>query len=64
MTRDRMYGGLQELAGVLEQGWGWLISDETLRMRGERDRHLGRIRQQYDPACETTVINRVPNDRG
>jgi uncharacterized protein YjbJ (UPF0337 family) len=63
MTRDRMVGGFQRLAGALEQGWGWLISDETLRIRGELDRRLGRARQEYDPADET-VINHARNERG
>ena len=33
---------LLELVGTLELGWGRLIENESLRARGERDRHLGR----------------------
>jgi len=64
VTRDRIVGGLQQFAGVLEQGWGWLVSDETLRIRGKRDRWIGRLRQRHDTAGETTIINRVRDDRG
>jgi len=64
VTRDRIVGGLQQFAGVLEQGWGWLVSDETLRIRGQRDRWIGRLRQRHDTTGETTVINRVRDDRG
>jgi uncharacterized protein YjbJ (UPF0337 family) len=64
VTRDRIVGGLQQFAGVIEQGWGWLVSDETLRMRGVRDRRIGRLRQRHDTGGETTIINRVRGDRG
>ena len=65
MTRDRIVGSFQQFAGVLEQGWGWLVSDEALQMRGERDRWIGgRLRQRDDPADEITIINRVRDDCG
>jgi uncharacterized protein YjbJ (UPF0337 family) len=62
VTRDRILGGLQQFAGVLEQGWGWLISDETLRVRGERDRRIGRLRQRHDAASEATIVNHGRDD--
>ncbi|TMH33726.1 MAG: CsbD family protein [Betaproteobacteria bacterium] len=47
MNLDRVQGRLRRWVGVFEQGWGRLIGDETLRMRGERDSWMGRMQQDY-----------------
>ena len=39
---DVVEARLLELVGTLELGWGRLIDNESLRARGERDRHLSR----------------------
>jgi uncharacterized protein YjbJ (UPF0337 family) len=56
MSRDQFQGRLLRLVGALEQGWGWLIDDQTLCARGERDRRLGRMWQAYS-ATSTTAID-------
>ena len=59
MTRDQIQGRLLRLVGALEQGWGWLIDDQTLRARGERDRRLGRMWQAYSGTRTTTIYSRT-----
>jgi uncharacterized protein YjbJ (UPF0337 family) len=59
MTRDQVQGRLLRLVGTLEEGWGWLIGDETLRARGERDRRLGRMWQACNAASATAMHRRT-----
>jgi uncharacterized protein YjbJ (UPF0337 family) len=62
MTRDQIQGRLLRFVGTLEQGWGWLIDDQTLRARGERDRRLGRMWQAYSAASAPTMQRRDGNE--
>jgi uncharacterized protein YjbJ (UPF0337 family) len=59
MSRDQIQGRLLRLVGALEQGWGWLIDDQTLRARGERNCRLGRMWQAYSGTCTTTIYSRM-----
>ena len=63
MDRDRVEGRLRQWVGAIEQGWGWLIADETLVMRGERDRRMGRMQLDRGPHRETIVGASVHDDR-
>jgi len=57
MTRNQIQGRLLRLVGALEQGWGWLIDDQTLCARGERDRRLGRMWQASSGTRATTIYS-------
>jgi len=63
MNRDQVRGRLRQWVGAIEQGWGRLIADETLRMRGERDSWMGRMQHDYGPNRETTAGSQAPDDR-
>jgi uncharacterized protein YjbJ (UPF0337 family) len=45
MNREDFQSRILLAAGALERAWGRLTGDETLRARGERDRHLARLLQ-------------------
>jgi uncharacterized protein YjbJ (UPF0337 family) len=42
MNRQQAQGHLRQVVGVLRKGWGKVIDDRTMQVRGERDKMLGR----------------------
>jgi uncharacterized protein YjbJ (UPF0337 family) len=42
MNRQQARGQLLQVTGALREGWGWVINDQTMQIRGERQRLLGR----------------------
>ena len=63
MNRDQVRGRLRQWVGAIEQGWGRLIADETLRMRGERDSWMGRMQHDHGPERDTTVATEARDGR-
>jgi uncharacterized protein YjbJ (UPF0337 family) len=47
MNRFRARGQLLRLTGAFRQAWGSVINDQTMRIRGERERLLGRMQMSY-----------------
>jgi uncharacterized protein YjbJ (UPF0337 family) len=47
------------MTGAVREGWGRLISDQTMQIRGERQRLLGRM-QSREGALRTTPVSRRP----
>jgi uncharacterized protein YjbJ (UPF0337 family) len=43
MNRQQLRGQLLRVTGALREGWGRVISDQTMQIRGERQRLLGRL---------------------
>lgn len=60
MNRDRIEGNWTRLAGVVKECWGLAANDETLRVRGQRDRWVGRMQASYGIARETPLLPRKP----
>jgi hypothetical protein len=60
MKRDDFQYRLLQATGALERAWGRLTGDETLRARGERDRHLARLLQASTRAAQPTTISAHP----
>lgn len=63
MNRDQIEGRWRQFVGALEQHWGRLIGDETLCVRGERDRWMGQMQQDYGLVRDITVAGSVHDDR-
>ena len=54
MNRQQLRGQLLRVTGALREVWGRVISDQTMQIRGERQRLLGRLqardaRESSDP---------------
>ncbi len=47
MNRQQAQGHLRQVVGAIREGWGKLIDDRTMQVRGERDRMLGRVQVEY-----------------
>jgi uncharacterized protein YjbJ (UPF0337 family) len=43
MNCQKARGQFLQLTGALREGWGWVINDHTMQIRGERERLLGRM---------------------
>jgi uncharacterized protein YjbJ (UPF0337 family) len=43
MSRESLQGRWMKLSGMAKECWGKVIADETLRVRGERDRWMGQM---------------------
>jgi hypothetical protein len=56
MNRDDIQCRLLQATGALERAWGRLTGDETLRARGERDRHLARLLQASNRGAQPAAI--------
>ena len=57
MNRQQLQGQLLQVTGALRQGWGRVISDQTMQIRGERQRLLGRL-QAHGGAVQLTIASR------
>ena len=57
MNRQQARGHLLQVIGALREGWGRVINDQTMQIRGERERLLGRL-QARDGAFEIILISR------
>jgi len=55
MKREDIQCRLLQATGALERAWGRLTGDETLRARGERDRHLAQVLQASNHAAQPAV---------
>jgi uncharacterized protein YjbJ (UPF0337 family) len=58
MKLFRARGRLLRLTGALRQAWGSVINDQTMRIRGERERLLGRM-QAHDGAPLAVLHSRL-----
>ena len=58
MNRDRIEGRVRAFIGVLAEGWGRVIGDQTLQFRGERSRSLGRMQSGYGAVRDRPVLGR------
>ena len=56
MNRLKLQGQLLRVTGALRQGWGRVISDQTMQIRGERQRLLGRL--QARGGARLTIVSR------
>jgi uncharacterized protein YjbJ (UPF0337 family) len=52
MTRDRIAGGWQQLAGFMRESWGRLLANKAIVRRGQRERLLGRILHRHGVALD------------
>jgi uncharacterized protein YjbJ (UPF0337 family) len=57
MNRQQLQGQLLQVTGVLRQGWGRVINDQTMQIRGERQRLLGRL-QARGGVVRLTIASR------
>jgi uncharacterized protein YjbJ (UPF0337 family) len=57
MNRQQLQGQLLQVTGALRQGWGRVINDQTMQIRGERQRLLGRL-QAHGGAVRLTIASR------
>jgi len=47
MNRQQAQGHLRQVVGAIREGWGKLIDDRTMQVKGERDKMLGRVQAEY-----------------
>ena len=47
MNRQQALGHLRRVVGAIREGWGKLIDDRTMQVKGERDKMLGRVQAEY-----------------
>jgi len=57
MNRQQARGQFLQVTGALREGWGRVISDQTMQIRGERQRLLGRS-QARDGALRVILFSR------
>jgi uncharacterized protein YjbJ (UPF0337 family) len=57
MNRQQARGQLLQVTGALREGWGRVISDQTMQIRGERQRLLG-LSQARDGALQVILFSR------
>ena len=38
---------MRKVVGAISEGWGKLIDDRTMQVKGERDKMLGRAQAEY-----------------
>ena len=65
MNRQQLRGQFLRVTGALREGWGRVISDQTMQIRGERQRLLGRV-QARDGArviLSSSQLVRKPTQR-
>ena len=43
MNRLQAQGHLRRVVGTLRQSWGKVINDQTMQVRGEHDKLMGRL---------------------
>jgi len=43
MSLESLQGRWMKFSGIAKECWGRVIADETLRVRGERDRWMGQM---------------------
>ena len=58
MNRQQLQGQLLQVTGALRQGWGRVINDQTMQVRGERQRLLGRLQASGGSVRLTTASRR------
>lgn len=47
MNRQQAQGHLLRVVGAIREGWGKLIDDRTMQVKGERDKMLGLVQTKY-----------------
>jgi uncharacterized protein YjbJ (UPF0337 family) len=57
MNWQQARGQLLQVTGALREGWGRVISDQTMQIRGERQRLLGRSKAR-DGALRVILFSR------
>lgn len=57
MNRQQARGQLLQVTGALREGWGRVINDQTMQIRGERERLLGRL-QVRDGTLRVIMFSR------
>lgn len=57
MNRRQARGQFLRITGALREGWGRVINDQTMRIRGEQDRLFGRA-QQRDGTLRVILFSR------
>ena len=60
MNRQQARGRLLQVIGALQEGWGWVINDQTMQIRGEVQRLSGRL-QARKGAPRAILISRRPD---
>jgi uncharacterized protein YjbJ (UPF0337 family) len=57
MNRQQARGQFLQVTGALREAWGRVISDQTMQIRGERQRLLGRS-QARDGVLRVILFSR------
>jgi uncharacterized protein YjbJ (UPF0337 family) len=47
VNRQQAQGHLLRVVGAIREGWGKLIDDRTMQVKGERDKMLGLVQTRY-----------------
>jgi uncharacterized protein YjbJ (UPF0337 family) len=47
VNRQQAQGYLLRVVGAIREGWGKLIDDRTMQVKGERDKMLGLVQTRY-----------------
>ena len=58
MNRRQLQGQFLQMTGAVREGWGRVINDQTMQIRGERQRLLGRL--QARDALRSAAASRRP----
>jgi uncharacterized protein YjbJ (UPF0337 family) len=59
MNRQQVRGQVLQVTGALREGWGRVINDQTMQIRGERKRLSGRL-QARDGDLRLILFSRGP----
>jgi uncharacterized protein YjbJ (UPF0337 family) len=62
MNRQQARGQLLQITGVLREHWGRVISDQTMQIRGERERVVGKS-QAREGALRVFLFSRQQNGK-
>ena len=60
MNRQQARGHLLQVVGALREGWGRVINDQTMQIRGEGQRLSGRL-QAREGALRVALVSRGPD---
>ena len=60
MNRQQARGHLLQLVGAILEGWGRVINDQTMQIRGEGERLSGRL-QAREGAPRAVLVSRRPD---
>ena len=60
MNRQQARGQLLQVTSALREGWGRVINDQTMQIRGEGLRLSGRL-QARDGAAQVILVSRRPD---